>query len=116
MSESAECLFCRIVAGSIPATVVFENEDVVAFRDVAPQAPTHVLVIPRKNLTRLDAASATDRMLLGTLLLACAEVARLEGVAEAYRVVNNCGEAAGQSVFHLHFHLLAGRKLNWPPG
>lgn len=116
MSETADCLFCRIVAGSIPATVVFENKDVVAFRDVAPQAPTHILVIPRKHLACLDDASGADRDLLGALLLACAEVARLEGVGEAYRVVNNCGAAAGQSVFHLHFHLLAGRELNWPPG
>ncbi|MDH3628074.1 MAG: histidine triad nucleotide-binding protein [Acidobacteriota bacterium] len=116
MSEVGDCLFCRIVAGEIPASIVYEDDQILAFRDIAPQAPTHLLVIPRKHIPRLDDTTEDDGALLGRVMLACAEIARREGVSEAYRVVNNCGADAGQSVFHLHFHLLAGRDLGWPPG
>ena len=113
MSES--CLFCRIVRKEIPATIVFENEHVVAFRDIHPKAPTHVLVVPRAHVATLDAA--TDARMLGEMQLAAATIARAEGIVEGgYRTVVNCGADAGQTVLHVHLHLLGGRKLRWPPG
>ena len=109
------CLFCRIVRGEIPAKLVAENEHAVAFRDINPQAPTHVLVIPREHVSSLD--TATDPELLGRVMLLAAEIARREGIAEAgYRTVVNTNGAAGQTVFHIHVHLLGGRRLAWPPG
>jgi histidine triad (HIT) family protein len=111
----ADCLFCRIVRGEIPATLVAETDDCVAFRDVNPQAPLHVLVIPRRHVASLDAAD--DAAELGKLSLLAAEIARAEGYAErGYRTVVNTGPDAGQTVFHVHLHLLAGRPLRWPPG
>ena len=110
------CLFCKILAGQIPSEKVYEDEHVYAFRDVNPQAKVHVLVIPRKHIDSLDEASPDDAELLGRVVLAAQNVARIEGVEGAYRVVNNCGAAAGQSVFHVHFHVLGGRTLGWPPG
>ena len=110
-----DCLFCRIAAREIPARIVHEDADVVAFHDIAPQAPAHVLVVPRRHVASLADAGAGDRPLLGTLLGAAAEIAGREGL-DAYRVVINNGEGAGQSVFHLHLHLLGGRRLGWPPG
>jgi histidine triad (HIT) family protein len=114
----ADCLFCRIVAGEIPATIVKRSEDAVAFRDVDPRAPTHVLVIPTKHLTAVrDAKAPEDERLLGRLLKFTTEVATESGLdAGGYRIVTNTGKDAGQSVDHLHFHLLGGRKLTWPPG
>ena len=111
-----DCIFCRIVARTIPATIVHENDELVAFRDAHPQAPVHVLVVPRRHVASLDEASAGDRALLGGLLLAAKEIAAKEGIAGGYRVVHNCGASAGQSVFHAHFHVLGGRSLGWPPG
>ena len=109
------CLFCRIARKEIPASIVLENEHVVAFRDIDPKAPTHVLVVPRTHVATLDDVS--DAKLLGELLLAAAAIARTEGiVAGGYRTVVNCGSDAGQAVFHVHLHLLGGRKLAWPPG
>ena len=109
------CLFCRIARKEIPANIVLENEHVVAFRDIDPKAPTHVLVVPRTHVATLDDVS--DAKLLGELLLAAAAIARTEGiVAGGYRTVVNCGADAGQTVFHVHLHLLGGRKLAWPPG
>ncbi len=109
------CIFCRIVAGEVPAQVVGEGERWMAFRDINPQAPTHVLVIPREHVERLR--DAEDRDLLGELLLAAVQVARKEGLdATGYRVVINDGPYAGQSVYHLHLHVLGGRPLAWPPG
>ena len=112
----SDCLFCKIVEGAIPADKVYEDDHVVAFRDINPQAPVHVLVIPRRHIESLDAAEADDRGLLGRVLLTAQAIAAENGVAGAYRVVNNCGEAAGQSVFHIHFHVLGGRGMTWPPG
>ena len=113
MSES--CLFCRIIAKEIPATIVLETEQCVAFRDITPRAPTHVLVVPRVHVDSLD--KAQDAGVLGAMLLTAAEVARLEGVAsEGYRTVINTNAGAGQTVFHLHAHVLGGRALSWPPG
>lgn len=114
----ADCLFCRIAAGEIPATIVKRSEDAVAIRDVDPKAPTHVLLIPTKHIAAVrDANGADGERLLGRLLRFAAEVATELGLdAGGYRVVTNTGKDAGQSVDHLHFHLLGGRRLSWPPG
>jgi histidine triad (HIT) family protein len=113
MAES--CLFCRIARGEIPTTLVAETDDCVAFRDINPQAPLHVLVIPRAHVASLN--EADDAAQIGRLSLLAAEIARREGYAESgYRTVVNTGPAAGQTVFHVHLHLLAGRDLRWPPG
>ena len=113
----SQCIFCRIAAHEIPATVVREDDETIAFRDLDPKAPLHVLVIPKRHITSLDEASAADEPVLGRLFLAAAEIARAEGVSEGgYRVVLNTGADAGQSVAHVHLHLLAGRALRWPPG
>jgi histidine triad (HIT) family protein len=111
------CLFCKIVAGEIPAAKIFEDERAVVFRDINPQAPTHALVIPRTHVASLAEAGEADESLLGHLLLVAARVARDEGLAESgYRTVINTGAGAGQTVFHIHVHLLGGRRLTWPPG
>ncbi len=116
MSEQ-NCLFCKIVAGEIPAALVHEDERAVAFRDINPQAPTHVLVIPRAHIESLNDAAQTDEPLLGHLLRVAARVANREGLSETgYRTVVNTGADAGQSVFHVHVHLLGGPSLAWPPG
>ena len=113
MAES--CLFCRIVAGEIPAARVAETDDCIAFRDINPQAPVHVLVIPREHVASLDTAS--DPAMIGRLALLAARIARDEGIAESgYRTVINTNADAGQTVFHVHLHLLGGRHLGWPPG
>lgn len=112
---SDTCLFCRIIRGEIPAKLVAQDDACVAFRDINPQAPTHVLIVPREHVATLD--EATDARLVGRVVLMAAEVARQEGVAErGYRVVLNTNAAAGQTVFHLHAHVLGGRALAWPPG
>ncbi len=112
-----DCIFCRIAQGTLPATPVLETERVLAFRDLSPQAPSHVLVIPREHVASLDALGEDQGSLAGDLLLAAAEVARKEGLADAgYRVVTNIGEEGGQSVGHLHLHVLGGRAMKWPPG
>ena len=113
----AECLFCAIVAGEIPATTVLETDRVLAFRDINPQAPTHVLVIPKTHYPDVAALAAEDAALLGEVIDAARQVAAAEGVAEAgYRVVFNTGVQAGQTVPHVHGHVLGGRSLTWPPG
>jgi histidine triad (HIT) family protein len=112
---SADCLFCRIVRGEIPAKLVAETDDCIAFRDINPQAPVHVLVIPRRHVASLDAM--TDGAILGKAGALLAEIARSEGVAATgYRMVINNGSDGGQTVGHLHLHLLGGRRLAWPPG
>jgi histidine triad (HIT) family protein len=111
-----DCIFCRIAAGEIPATLVDSDEQWVAFHDLNPQAPVHVLVIPRRHVPSLAATNEEDSELLGRLLAAACRIARQLEVADGFRVVINSGEAAGQSVFHLHAHLLGGRRLGWPPG
>lgn len=116
MSE-ASCLFCRIIKGEIPGEFVHQDERSVVIRDINPQAPTHLLVIPREHIESLDDASQKDEALLGYLLRVAARVANAAGLAEGgYRTVINNGAGAGQSVFHLHVHVLGGRPLNWPPG
>ena len=110
-----DCLFCRIARKEIPATIVAEDARFVAFRDIEPQAPTHILVIPREHVASLD--DAKDAAMVGGLALFAAEIARKEGiVAHGYRLVANTNAGAGQTVFHLHFHLLGGRTMHWPPG
>lgn len=109
------CLFCRIVRGEIPAKIVAETPECIAFRDINPQAPTHVVIVPREHVASLDAAR--DPALVGRLALLAAEIARTEGIAErGYRTVINTNADAGQTVFHIHLHLLGGRALGWPPG
>ena len=115
MSEN--CLFCKVVSGDIPGDIIHESDSVVAFRDINPQAPTHVLIIPRRHIETINDLEHGDRELIGDLYLAAKEIAEAEGLAEpGYRVVMNCNEMAGQSVFHIHLHLLGGRGLGWPPG
>lgn len=111
----ADTIFGRIARGEVPAELVYEDERALAFRDLNPQAPTHLLVIPRKPLARLGEASEEDAALLGHLLLVAARVAREAGLAD-FRLVLNDGAGAGQSVFHLHLHVLGGRPFRWPPG
>lgn len=116
MSEP-DCLFCRIVANEIPADFIEHDGHSIVIRDINPQAPTHLLVIPREHIESLDDASQKDEALLGHLLRVGARVANAAGLEEAgYRTVINTGAGAGQSVFHLHLHILGGRTLNWPPG
>ena len=109
-------IFGKIIRREIPADIVYEDEHCLAFRDVNPQAPTHVLLIPKKEIPRLADAGGGDQALLGHLMLAAGRVARQLGVEEAFRLVVNNGADAGQSVFHLHLHLIAGRPMRWPPG
>jgi histidine triad (HIT) family protein len=111
-----DCLFCKIVAKEIPADVVLDRDDVLAFRDVNPQAPTHVLVIPKDHLNSLEAVGAGHEPLLASLVDAVNEVARNDGIDGGFRMVTNIGAAAGQSVDHLHLHVLGGRAMRWPPG
>lgn len=114
-SYRADCLFCRIVADEIPADVVFEDETVIAFRDINPRAPTHVLAIPRRHLDSIADVTDADADLLAALFSAMRHVAEDAGL-KGYRIVSNVGAESGQTVFHLHFHLLGGRAMSWPPG
>ena len=112
-----DCIFCKIANKEIPSKNVYEDNDVIAFQDVNPEAPVHILVIPKKHISSLNAATAEDEQLLGKILLTIQSIAKEQGIAEAgYRVVNNCGELGGQTVHHLHFHLLGGREMLWPAG
>ena len=118
MPEASEdCLFCKILAGDIPADIIYESDTAIAFRDINPQAPTHVLIIPRKHIATINDIGETDHMIVGSLYSAASAIAHEEGIADVgYRVVMNCNAAAGQTVFHIHLHLLGGRALAWPPG
>lgn len=109
-------IFSKIISHEIAADIVYEDEHCLAFRDINPQAPTHVLLIPKKEIARLADAGEEDAALLGHMMLAAGKIARQLGVDDAFRLVVNNGAAAGQSVFHLHLHILAGRSLGWPPG
>ena len=111
----SDCLFCKIAAGEIPSTCLYSDEQVYAFQDIDPQAPTHFLVIPRKHIASLAELHDTDAQLAGHCLSVIAQLAGKLGL-DGFRVVSNCGESAGQTVQHLHFHVLAGRSLAWPPG
>ncbi|MFZ0273400.1 MAG: histidine triad nucleotide-binding protein [Acidobacteriaceae bacterium] len=111
-----DCLFCKIVAGSIPSKKVREDDRMLAFHDIDPKAPKHILVIPKKHLASLAEAKAEDEALLGHLLLTVADIAREHGLGKGYRVVISTGAEGGQTVDHLHLHLLGGRQMHWPPG
>jgi len=114
---NGDCLFCRILEGDIPADIVYESDTAIAFRDINPQAPTHVVIIPRKHIATINDIVADDHAIVGSLYTAASAIARDEGFSEeGYRVVMNCNKAAGQTVFHIHLHLLGGRVLTWPPG
>ncbi len=109
------CLFCKIAQRKIPADIIFENDYVLAFRDISPQAPVHILVIPKEHISSPEEISETNSAVAGKVIAAAAEIAKQNDL-EGYRLVFNCNEIAGQTVFHLHCHLLGGRKMNWPPG
>jgi histidine triad (HIT) family protein len=110
------CVFCRIVRGEAPARIVYQDEDVTAFQDLRPRAPTHILIVPNRHITGVAAAEPEDSELLGKLFVIARQLAEQEGIVNGYRLVVNNGPRAGQSVFHLHVHLLGGRPLGWPPG
>jgi histidine triad (HIT) family protein len=117
MPSDPACLFCRIVAGSVPSTKVHDDDLVIAFRDIAPRAPTHILVVPRDHIASAADLTEQDGPMLGRLFAVAAELARREGIADSgYRLVSNVGRWGGQSVDHLHLHLLGGRAFEWPPG
>jgi len=113
-----DCIFCKIIAGEIPADIVYEDDRILAFRDLSPQAPVHVLIVPKRHLASLDAVngSSEDQALLGYLMCKVREIAEQLELSEGYRLVCNCGEYGLQTVQHLHFHLLGKRRLSWPPG
>ena len=112
-----DCLFCKMVRGEIKPDLVMQTAELIAFRDINPQAPTHILVVPRKHIATLNDLTAEDVALVGKLVLAARVIAQGEKLAEAgYRLVMNCNRGAGQTVFHLHLHLLGGRSMTWPPG
>ncbi len=114
---TADCLFCKMVAGAIKPDKVYEDADVLAFKDINPQAPVHVLVVPKKHISTLNELDTGNADLIGKMFLAARKIAQDAGVAEAgYRTVLNCNAGAGQSVFHVHLHVLGGRTMNWPPG
>jgi histidine triad (HIT) family protein len=115
--SAQDCLFCRIVDGGLPADIVYENDSLIAFRDINPKAPTHILLIPRRHVATMNDLQDGDESLVGDLFITAARIAADEGLADdGYRVVMNCNEAAGQSVFHIHLHLMGGRTMTWPPG
>ena len=115
MSSSTDCIFCKIIAGEIPSKSVYEDEKVYAFADITPQAPTHILIIPKEHRTRVTDYTAEDCELLGHLQIVANTIAKEHGL-QSFRTLINCGEEAGQAAWHLHLHLLGGRKLGWPPG
>ncbi len=112
-----ECLFCRIIKGEIPCTKVYEDEMVFSFKDIDPKAPVHVLVLPKKHISSLNEVTKDDSEIIAHIFMVIEKLAKELGISESgYRVVSNCGEDGGQSVSHIHFHLLGGRSLQWPPG
>ena len=112
-----DCLFCKIVAGDIPSAKVYEDDKVLAFRDIEPQAPVHVLIIPKEHIASANELNEENASVVGHIYAVAAKIAKEEGIAEGgYRIVNNCGVDGGQTVGHLHFHMLGGRSLAWPPG
>ena len=111
-----DCLFCKIAAGEIPSTKIFENDDVYAFLDIAPQAPFHAVVIPKKHIKCADEINAENSGVIAKIFEAIAIISKEQGLENGYRIVNNCGEDGGQTVGHLHFHVLGKRFLAWPPG
>lgn len=112
-----DCLFCKIVAGDIPSAKVYEDDKVYAFRDIEPQAPVHILIIPKEHISSANELTEENASIVGHIFAVAAKIAKDEGIADGgYRIVNNCGQDGGQTVGHLHFHMLGGRSLAWPPG
>lgn len=112
-----DCLFCKIAEGKIPAQLIFQDDEVIAFRDINPQAPTHILLVPRRHISTLNDLTPADVALAGKLILQAKKLAEEEGIAEGgYRTIFNCNRDGGQSVYHIHLHLIGGRALHWPPG
>lgn len=112
-----DCIFCKIVNKEVPTTLIYEDQNIVAFNDLYPRAPTHILIIPRKHIATLNDVAENDAHLTGQLMFTAQQLAKQQGIAEeGYRVVMNCNKGAGQAVFHIHLHLLGGRPLTWPPG
>jgi len=112
----SECIFCRIAQGAAPASVVYQDEEITAFRDIHPQAPVHILIIPNRHITNVSCVEPGDISVLGKMFLVARQLAAQENIADGYRMVINSGPVAGQSVYHLHMHLLGGRRMGWPPG
>ena len=112
-----DCLFCKIIAGDIPSNKVYEDDKVYAFRDIEPQAPVHILIIPKEHIASANELTEENASVVGHIFAVAAKIAKEEGIADGgYRIVNNCGQDGGQTVGHLHFHMLGGRSLQWPPG
>ncbi|SHK79501.1 histidine triad nucleotide-binding protein [Desulforamulus aeronauticus] len=111
-----DCLFCKIIAGEIPAQKVYEDDKVYAFKDIAPVAPVHVLIIPKKHISTLEDINAEDAELMGHIMVTASKLAKELSLGKGYRVVSNCKEDGGQTVYHIHFHLTGGRQMQWPPG
>ena len=111
-----DCLFCKIIAGEIPTNKIYEDDKVFAFADKNPQAPVHILIIPKKHINSLDDVTAEDKDLLGHIQIVASKLAKEKNLTDGYRVVNNCGVDGGQTVAHIHYHLLGGRTFGWPPG
>lgn len=111
-----DCLFCKIIAGEIPSSKVYEDDEIFAFNDIDPQAPVHVLIVPKKHIASCDEVNGENSALIGKAFEVAAKIAKEKGLTEGYRVVNNCGDAAGQTVKHIHFHLMGGREFTWPAG
>jgi len=117
MNNPTDCLFCKIISGEIPANKLFEDNNILAFEDINPQAPVHTLIIPKKHISTINQISDDDTELIGNLIQTARKIAMEKKLADdGYRLVMNCGEKAGQTVFHIHLHLLAGRNFGWPPG
>jgi len=115
MSEN--CLFCKIIKGEIPSFKVYEDDEVFAFKDINPQAPVHIVIVPKRHISSLGEAVDGDKEVLGAVQVAAAKIAKqFEETKQGFRIVNNCGSDAGQTVYHIHYHLLGGRKFGWPPG
>ena len=113
----SECLFCKMVKGDLKPDVVYEDEHILAFRDINPQAPTHILIIPKEHIATLNDLKSTHENLMGKMYLAATKIAEKEKIAESgYRTIMNCNKDGGQEVYHIHLHLLGGRKMTWPPG
>jgi len=117
MTEGKNCLFCRIIKGEIPSQIVYESPEILGFRDINPQAPTHILLVPRQHIATTNDLEDAHAEIIGKLVLVARDLAKKEGISEAgYRLVFNCNRNAGQAVFHIHLHLLGGRVFSWPPG
>lgn len=115
--EKADCIFCKIIKKQIPCEMVYEDDKVIGFKDISPQAPVHIVIIPKEHVDDVNSLSEEQSVIIGHIFIVAKEIAKILGVAESgYRVVTNCGEHGGQTVEHIHFHLLGGRMLQWPPG